>query len=102
MCMTSASPYQQGAVLCFHQCVVCTQAIRIPETRLFSVVQCRSLPSTCKENHGNIIYMVEAKLVRSWKMTRTLERELKFVSKANSDRLTLMVCTPISTQYIKN
>lgn len=48
-------------------------ALRIPET---------SMPSSFKGRHGKICYVLETKLSRSWKLDRTVERDIKFVNKS--------------------
>ncbi|KAM9360771.1 arrestin domain-containing protein 3-like [Symphorus nematophorus] len=40
------------------------------------------LPSSFKGFHGSIVYRLEAKIPRSWRIPSTAQRELKFVAKA--------------------
>ncbi|KAM9858640.1 uncharacterized protein ACBR49_020626 [Aulostomus maculatus] len=49
-----------------------------------------SMPSTFAGAHGKVVYMIEAKLSRSWKMTRTVEKPIQFLSKSTPDLRPLM------------
>nr|XP_046242992.1 arrestin domain-containing protein 3-like isoform X2 [Scatophagus argus]XP_046242994.1 arrestin domain-containing protein 3-like isoform X3 [Scatophagus argus] len=56
-----------------------------------------NMPSSFRGSHGKIVYMLEAKLSRSWRMDRTVEKELNFVSKSIANPQTLMSCQTGST-----
>ncbi|KAM6964840.1 uncharacterized protein FYW47_007166 [Aplochiton taeniatus] len=50
------------------------------------------MPSSFKGGHGKIVYKLEAKISRSWRMDRTVERELNFVSREGVPNLGLLMC----------
>ncbi|KAM4578933.1 arrestin domain-containing protein 3-like [Fundulus diaphanus] len=57
-----------------------------------------NMPSSFKGNHGGIVYKLEAKLSRSWRMDSTADKELNFVSKSSSDFNTLLYQQADSTE----
>ncbi|XP_041643465.1 arrestin domain-containing protein 3-like [Cheilinus undulatus] len=49
-----------------------------------------NFPSSFRGTHGKIVYKLEAKLARSWRMDRTLEREIRFASRSFPNLQSLM------------
>ncbi|KAK2837408.1 hypothetical protein Q5P01_014620 [Channa striata] len=49
-----------------------------------------SMPASFRGTHGKIVYKMEAVLSRSWRMNRTVEKEINFVSKSFPNLYSLM------------
>ena len=54
----------------------------------------RSMPSSFHGNYGKIVYRLEAKLSRSWRLDSCVKQEINFASKAIPNLSHLMVCSP--------
>ena len=52
----------------------------------------RSMPSSFKGAYGRIVYVLEAKLTRSWKWDRNVEHKLNFASKNMVNLNSMAVC----------
>ncbi|XP_020513380.1 arrestin domain-containing protein 3 [Labrus bergylta] len=50
-----------------------------------------SFPSSFRGHHGKIVYMLQTKLSRSWRMDRTVDKEINFVSKSIPNLQSLML-----------
>uniref|UniRef100_A0A096LZJ0 Arrestin domain-containing protein 3-like n=1 Tax=Poecilia formosa TaxID=48698 RepID=A0A096LZJ0_POEFO len=57
-----------------------------------------NMPSSFRGSHGKIVYKLEAKLSRSWRMDSTAEKELNFVSKSFSNFNALLLPQVGSTE----
>lgn len=49
------------------------------------------MPSSFRGSHGKIVYKVTATLARSWRLDRTVEQELNFVSRSIPNLQTFLV-----------
>ncbi|XP_034546926.1 arrestin domain-containing protein 3-like [Notolabrus celidotus] len=50
-----------------------------------------NFPSSFRGTHGKIVYKLEVKLARSWRIDRTVEKEIRFVSKSIPNMQSLML-----------
>ncbi|XP_039875432.1 arrestin domain-containing protein 3-like isoform X1 [Simochromis diagramma] len=57
-----------------------------------------NMPSSFTGCHGKVVYMVEAKISRSWRWPSTVQKEIKFVSKAFLHTVQVMANTAMCPQ----
>lgn len=95
MCMISALTYHHGTVRDFtkcHKCLNCFTPIYLRENNInLLVLDSSGMPSSFRGSHGKIVYKLTATLARSWRLDRTVEMELNFISRSIPNLQTFLV-----------